>query len=148
MKPRFISDLQDTLDSQFGQAGSSNVLTNFFAASGVGYGSPFSSLSPFAAPTPTLPAESFQAQAAVSQSSATGTGSTIFVTSSTGFTFDLIFDAAAMAAPSSFRAGVEQAASILSAAINDKITVNINIDYSGTGGGASAGPDNGLFESY
>ena len=53
------------------------------------------------------------------------------------------FDAAAMAAPASFRAGIEQAASILSATITNKITVNINIDYSGTGGGAAAGPDNG-----
>src|SRR6185312_2934486 len=54
----------------------------------------------------------------------------------------------AMAAPASFRAGIEQATAILSATITNKITVNINIDYSGTGGGASAGPDNGLFESY
>ena len=53
-----------------------------------------------------------------------------------------------MAAPASFRAGIQQAASILSAAISDKITVNIKIDYSGTGGGAAAGPDNGLYESY
>jgi hypothetical protein len=59
-----------------------------------------------------------------------------------------LFDTAALAAPASFRAGIEQAASLLSASISDKITVNINIDYSGTGGGAAAGPDNGLFESY
>ena len=45
-------------------------------------------------------------------------------------------------------AGIQQAASILSATITDKITVNIKIDYSGTGGGAAAGPDNGLYESY
>ena len=30
----------------------------------------------------------------------------------------------------------------------DNITVNLNIDYSGTGGGAAAGPDNGQFVSY
>ncbi|MGH6679229.1 MAG: NF038122 family metalloprotease [Bradyrhizobium sp.] len=53
-----------------------------------------------------------------------------------------------MAAPASFRSGIEQAAAILSSAITDKITVNLGIDYSGTGGGAAAGPDNGLFESY
>jgi hypothetical protein len=63
-------------------------------------------------------------------------------------TFDLLFDAAAMAAPASFRAGIEQAASMLSGAISDKITVNINIHYSGSGGGAFAGPDNGFYESY
>jgi serralysin len=70
-------------------------------------------------------------------------------TGSSGFTIDLIFDAAAMApAASSFRAGIEQAASMLSAAITNRITVNIKIDYSGTGGGAAAGPDAGLFEPY
>ena len=73
--------------------------------------------------------------------------SVVAVTSG-GITIDLLFDAAAMAAPASFRAGIEQAASILAAAISDKITVNINIDYSGTGGGASAGPDAGLYENY
>ena len=53
-----------------------------------------------------------------------------------------------MAAPLSFRQGIEQAAAILSGAISDKITVNLNIDYSGTGGGAAAGPDNGQYVSY
>ena len=41
-----------------------------------------------------------------------------------GMTFDLLFDAAAMAAPASFSAGIEQAASMLSSTISDKITVN------------------------
>ena len=53
-----------------------------------------------------------------------------------------------MAAPASFRAGIEQAASLLSSSITNKITVNLQIDYSGTGGGAAAGPDNGQFVSY
>ena len=65
-----------------------------------------------------------------------------------GITINLLFDAAAMAAPASFRAGIQQAASLLTAAISDKITVNIKIDYSGTGGGAAAGPDNGQYLSY
>lgn len=65
-----------------------------------------------------------------------------------GFTINLEFDAAAMAAPASFRAGIEEAASILAATITDPITVNLNIDYSGTGGGAAAGPDNGQFVPY
>jgi serralysin len=143
MKSPFISDLQDGFENHFSPAGS-EVFTNFFPSGAIGF--PF--LSPFAPATPTLPAESFEAQAAVTQSGSGGAGSTVVITSSTGFTIDLIFDAAAMAAPASFRAGVEQAASILSAAINDKITVNINIDYSGTGGGAAGGPDNGQFVSY
>ena len=65
-----------------------------------------------------------------------------------GVTINLLFDPAAMAAPASFRAGIQQAASLLTASISDQITVNIKIDYSGTGGGAAAGPDNGLYESY
>jgi serralysin len=76
--------------------------------------------------------------------SQSGTGSVVTVTSG-GITFDLLFDAGA---PASFETGIEQAASILAAAISDKITVNLNIHYSGTGGGAFAGPDSGIYESY
>jgi serralysin len=65
-----------------------------------------------------------------------------------GITINLLFDAAAMAAPASFRAAIQQAATMLTAAISDQITVNLTIDYSGTGGGAGARPDNGLYESY
>ncbi|WP_245334676.1 NF038122 family metalloprotease [Bradyrhizobium mercantei] len=99
-------------------------------------------------PTPVvLPDESIEAQAAVSGSGSGGVGSVVAETSG-GLTINLIFDAAAMAAPASFRAGVEQAAALLSAAISDKITLNFNVDYSGTGGGAAAGPDNGQWLSY
>jgi VCBS repeat-containing protein len=97
---------------------------------------------------PVLPDESVQAMAAVSGSGSGGTGSVIAETSSSGFAVNLIFDAAAMAAPASFRTGIEEAAAILSETITNKITVNLNIDYSGTGGGAAAGPDNGQFVSY
>src|SRR5205085_5390858 len=47
-----------------------------------------------------------------------------------------------------FRDGIQQAVAIMAAAISDKITVNIKIDYSGTGHGAAAGPDHGIFQSY
>src|SRR6266478_1347239 len=87
-----------------------------------------------------------------------GTSSTVTLTQATansgvavtsgGITINLLFDAAAMAAPASFRASIQQAAGILAATISDKITVNLAIDYSGTGGGAAAGPDHGLYESY
>ncbi|WP_143275301.1 NF038122 family metalloprotease [Bradyrhizobium canariense] len=72
----------------------------------------------------------------------------VFAATSGGATINLIFDAAAMAAPASFRSGVQQAAAILAANITDKITLNIKVDYSGTGGGAAAGPDSGYYESY
>jgi hypothetical protein len=92
--------------------------------------------------TPALTAEAVEASSAQS-----GPTSLVAFTSG-GITINLLFDAAAMAAPVSFRTGIQQAASILTAAITDKITVNIKIDYSGVGGGAAAGPDNGLYESY
>src|SRR5205807_6649090 len=75
-------------------------------------------------------------------------GSTIAVVAASGFTINLLFDAAAMAAPASFRAGIQQAAQILASTITDHITVDLTIDYSGTGGGAAAGPDNGQFVNY
>jgi hypothetical protein len=92
--------------------------------------------------------QGFAVSALQSSASQGSTAGSVVAETSGGITIDLLFDAAAMAAPASFRAGIEQAATILAAAISDKITVNINIDYSGTGGGASAGPDGGLYESY
>src|SRR3954464_5654741 len=77
----------------------------------------------------------------------TNSNSIVAVTSG-GITINVIYDTAAMAAPASFRAGIQQAVGIMAAAISDKITVNIKIDYSGTGGGAAAGPDHGIFQSY
>src|SRR5579863_9573835 len=145
MRHRFISDPQDP----FSDPNTGWDDTNFFPASfypafhpatGHGGGSPPAPTPLVISLSPTLPAESIQAQAAVSGSGSGGTGSVVAETSSSGFTINLIFDSAAMAAPSSFRAGIEQAASILSATITNKISVNLNIDYSGTGGGAAAGP--------
>ena len=83
--------------------------------------------------------ESLDAQSGPTSSFSMATG---------GITINLLFDAAAMAAPASFRAGIQQAASILTATISDKITVNINVDYSGTGGGAAAGPSGGRYLNY
>src|SRR5258707_2157084 len=72
-------------------------------------------------------------------------GSTVSVTTG-GITINLLFDAAAMAAPANFRDGIVQAATILAGTISDKITVNLVIDYSGTGGGAPPGPDHRFFQ--
>src|SRR5579872_3755633 len=145
MKSRLLSDLQDPSGDGLGD---SNIGFDPFAPHSIA--SLPQSAPTWACPieTPTLPAESVQAMAAVSGSGTGGVGSVVAETSSSGFTINLIFDTAAMAAPASFRAGIEQAAAILSSTISNKITVNINIDYKGTGGGAAAGPDNGLFENY
>ena len=74
----------------------------------------------------------------------------VSVTTPGGITFHLIFDAAADAAPQTFRDGVEQAARLLSQAIANPITVNIKIGYSGTKDppGAVTSAPNGAFESY
>src|ERR1700722_15710946 len=150
MRSHLLSDPQDPF-SDFG-TGSSDAS---FGASPIGFalGSGNGTKGPTSGPppqpvAPTLPDESVEAMTAVSGSGGGGTGSVVAETSSSGFTINLIFDAAAMAAPASFRTGIEQAASILSATITNKITVNIDVDYSGTGGGAAAGPDNGQFVNY
>jgi hypothetical protein len=141
LKSRFAPDHQDTSDGSFNPAWDDpNFLNELPPASDNGV-----SRAPLAdpiLPTPALSNEAIQAESAQ-----TGSTSTVVVTSG-GITFDLIFDAAATAAPASFQAGIEQAASILAATIANKITVNIEIDYSGTGGGAAAGPDNGQYVSY
>ena len=69
------------------------------------------------------------------------------------FAINLEFDAAAMAAPASFRTGIEQAASLLADAISvpDPITINLQIEYNEDGigaGSADAGPSGGLYETY
>jgi serralysin len=142
MKSQFLSNPLD-LNADLGLGGGDFNFGPLFS----GLGNNGLSKSPMAS-TPTPPDESVQAAAAVSASGSGGPGSIVAETSSTGFTINLIFDAAAMAAPASFRTGIEQAAAILSSTINDKITVNISIDYSGTGGGAFAGPAAGQFVSY
>ena len=145
MRSHLASDPLDS-DSDFGLGGSD---INFGALSSGPSGGGTLNTPPSSTPVaPILPDESVQAMAAVSGSGSGGTGSVVAETSSSGFTVNLIFDAAAMAAPASFRAGIEQAAAILSETISNRITVNLNIDYNGTGGGAAAGPDNGQFVSY
>ena len=87
---------------------------------------------PLAAPVGSMPA-AISAQASFA-------GFTSVPISLGGITINLLFDAAAMAAPAGFRAGIEQAATLLAAAITDQITVNITVDISGTGDLAAAKP--------
>src|SRR5216683_5511128 len=137
MRSRFVTDPQDPADGFVSTAGA-EVHTIFQPSAGNGGGS-----APVEIPlTPALTSE------AVESSSAQSGPTTLVALTSGGIIINLLFDAAAMAAPASFRAGIQQAASILTAAISDQITVNIKIDYSGTGGGAAAGPDSGQYESY
>ena len=153
MRLHLLSDPQDQ-NGDLGTAGIADFLPPAFGlltgysnvTSAVSLSSPVST--PSTPVAPILPDESVQAIAAVSGSGTGGTGSVVAETSSSGFSINLVFDAAAMAAPASFRNGIEQAAAILSETITNKITVNIDIDYSGTGGGAAAGPDNGEFVNY
>jgi serralysin len=46
-----------------------------------------------------------------------------------GLNINLEFDSAALAAPAAFRTAIQQAASMLDAAIANPITVNIEIEY-------------------
>ncbi len=149
MKSKFITDPQDPSDSfGFLDTAGAEVYSNFTSR-----GSSFSPPAPQDVGSPPsgdpveIPSTALVSEAVQASGAQSGATTTLALTSG-GITINLLFDAAAMAAPASFRAGIQQAASLLTAAISDKITVNIKIDYSGTGGGAAAGPDNGLYESY
>jgi hypothetical protein len=149
MKSKFVTDLQDPFES-FLSSAEAEVFTNFFpqeahhlpALAGRDGGKP-----PDQGPVEFTGVPALTGEAAVSSSAQSGAITALAMTTG-GITINLLFDAAAMAAPASFRAGIQQAASLLTAAISDQITVNIKIDYSGTGGGAAAGPDAGFYESY
>jgi hypothetical protein len=129
MRSKFITDPQDPFgDGVPGPVGEW-VSPNFFPATFApaaghedGNSSAGTSLVSLLAPVPIVPAEAVEAQAA--QTGSGGPGSVVAVTSqSGGFTINLIFDAAAMAsttAAANFRAGIEQAASMLSATITNK----------------------------
>jgi 20S proteasome alpha/beta subunit len=147
MRTKAFQDLQDASDGIFGAAGEVVSLVSRFSPPDSNHGGSPEGSVPVSVPTLVIPEEAVEAQAA--QGDPGGPGSVVQVAATSGgLTFNLIFDAAAMAAPASFRQGIQQAAAILSGAISDKITVNLKIDYSGTGGGAAAGPDNGQFVSY
>ena len=140
MKSKFITNPQDPSDGFLNTAG-----PEF-------YGSFSSAAKPDKEPAAKLFVEiplspALTSEAAESLGAQSGPTTAVVMTTG-GITINLLFDAAAMAAPASFRAGIQQAASLLTTAISDKITVNIKIDYSGTGGGAAAGPDNGLYVNY
>ena len=147
MKSRFLPDQQDPFVGGFdsADAGFNSGYMPSAAGSGVHAGS--HGAPPTA--TPALTGEAISSEVAF-----TGTAETVVVSSlgvgvanASGFNIDLEFDAAATAAPA-FMSGIEQAAMILGQTITNKITANIQINYSGTGGGASAGPDSGQFVSY
>jgi hypothetical protein len=141
MRSKFITDPLDPADG-FPSMTGAEVSTNFLPSAGLEGGkTPGNG----GVPIPSIPA--LTSEAAISLAAQSGP-TTVTTMTAGGITINLLFDAAAMAAPASFRAAIQQAASLLTAAISDKITVNIKIDYSGTGGGAAAGPDSGLYESY
>src|SRR5260370_40296401 len=135
MTPRFLPDPHDPSDDPIFSVAGDAMYASFIPSAGNGGGMEIS------------PTSLFSSTGATTTATQVVSGATVAVNSG-GITIDLLFDAAAMAAPASFRAGIQQAASILGASIFDKITVNIQIDYSGTGCRAGARPDLRLFDSY
>jgi hypothetical protein len=67
--------------------------------------------------------QGFAVQGSQTGGTQSGTGSNVVVVTSGGITIDLIYDTAAMGAPASFRTGIEQAASLIAAAVSDKIKI-------------------------
>jgi len=153
MKFKFITDPLDQSDSvSFPNAFGGEVFASFLHSATQDLTWTFGSLPAPSSPTSANPVEipstpALVAEAVESLGAQSGPTSLTSMTTG-GITINLLFDAAAMAAPASFRAGIQQAASLLTAAISDQITVNIKINYSGTGGGAAAGPDAGLYQGY
>src|SRR6266436_6677289 len=116
MKSRFFTDPLDNPDSWLNTAWD-EVYTHAMPPTANNGGGAFA-LVPVVPPTPTVPSE------AVAAASAQSGPTTVVAETSGGTTINLLFDAAAMAAPASFRAGIEQAVAILSATITNQITVN------------------------
>src|SRR5215468_5749145 len=100
---------------------------------------------PVLGPPIDVPEEFSEAQEAFAASGDGGPGSVVTVSgaASAGLTINLVFDAAAMAAPQSFRDGITAAMQMITAVVTDHITLNLAIDYSGTGRGAFGGPSGG-----
>src|ERR1700759_208742 len=98
----------------------------------------------------TVPEEELEAEAAVAASGGGGSGSVVTVSGATsaGLTINLVFDAAAMAAPQGFRDGITAAMQMICAVVTDHVTLNLSIDYSGTGRGAFGGPSGGNYVAY
>jgi len=141
MRSRFNSDLQDDFDV-FDTLGST-IGASFSTQAGEDRDSRSGNQPVELLGTPPLTSE-----AALALGSQSGGTAAVTTLTAGGITINLLFDAAATAAPASFRAAITQAASLLTAAISDQITVNIKIDYSGSGGGAAGGPDNGQYLGY
>lgn len=87
-----------------------------------------------------------------SSSSGTNNGSTSSSTlpasliGSGSFKIKLVWDSSVTS--STFQNSIKSAALAISSALTDNITINLGITNTGRGGGASAGPNGGLYESY
>ncbi|MFO1118187.1 MAG: hypothetical protein U1E28_21170 [Beijerinckiaceae bacterium] len=68
------------------------------------------------------------------------------IVGSGNFKVNLVWDSTVTS--STFQASINKAALAVANALSDTLTVNLGITNSGTGGGASAGPSGGLYESY
>src|SRR5258708_15011556 len=106
MRSRFITDPQDTFDSfdSFLDSAGAGIYTSFLPSAGNGGGNLSASTRVDIPATPALTSEAVQAESAQS-----GTPTLVAATSG-GITINLLFDAAAMAAPASLPAGLQQAA--------------------------------------
>src|SRR5882724_12514555 len=144
MNFRFLRNLQDQPDDSIFSNFGNEIYASFIPSAASQGGDSLVSTVLGLSPIPSFWNQGTSSTVTLTQAAA---NSGVAVTSG-GIVINLLFDAAAMAAPASFRAGIQQAAGILAGTISDKITVNLVIDYSGTGGGAAAGPDHGLYESY
>src|SRR4051794_11066834 len=112
MKSKFITDAQDAWDGFLDTFGAEFYGSFSYAAE------TYKAVEESAASVPVeIPSTPALTSEAVESLGAQSGPTTAVVMTTGGITINLLFDAGAMAAPASFRAGIQQAASLLTAAI-------------------------------
>ena len=140
MKSKLLPDLQAVSDDPVFSITANEIGASFVPGPEPGNAGANEANAPhgiFAATLPSNPGSGPMPQPDLNSISVAQASTLVVPISSGGITINLLFDnAATNIAPASFRAGIEQAATLLAASITDQITVNIQVDYSGIHGGA------------
>jgi len=138
MKSKLLPDLQAVSDDPVFTITSNEIGASFVPGPEPGNAGANEANTPhgiFAATLPSNPDSGPMPQPDLNSISVAQASTLVVPISSGGITINLLFDnAATNIAPASFRAGIEQAATLLAASITDQITVNIQVDYSGIHG--------------
>src|SRR5258708_14568717 len=128
MNFRFLRDLQTQPDDSIFSNFDNEIYASFIPSAASDAGNSLASTVLGLSPIPSFWSQGTSSTFTLTQAAA---NSGVAVTSG-GITINLLFDAAAMAAPASFRAGIQQAASIFAVTISHQSPLNRATHYSGT----------------